>query len=127
MPDATIQLPSIADTTGPKVDSTQLTVGANTVQRERMNITDPVTVAGLASVLSTPPSGTEYGLVTRDLTNPTVLDLLQQLILEVRALKTAVVWSFNATGLGTTNMLDADDYRAEFFVDTRDFNKMTSS
>lgn len=50
---------------GLKFDLTELTVGANTVERERVNISDPTDAAGLAKVISSAPAGTEYAVVTR--------------------------------------------------------------
>jgi hypothetical protein len=54
----------ITEGSGKALDVTELTVGANTVERERINIADPATAAGLAKVLNAAPVGTEYGLVT---------------------------------------------------------------
>ena len=53
------------DSTGKKVDVSQLTVSAQTVERQRMVIADDATAAALAAVLNTAPVGTEYGLVVR--------------------------------------------------------------
>lgn len=52
---------TMLDASGP------ITTGAGSVVRERMVIADGVTAAGLAAVQNTPPVGTEYGLVVRDL------------------------------------------------------------
>lgn len=38
------------DSTGDKIDTSEITVGANTVQRQRINIADPVTAANIATV-----------------------------------------------------------------------------
>lgn len=48
MADAFIQLP--AQSTGLKVDTTELVVGANTVERERINIADPTSATQIATV-----------------------------------------------------------------------------
>ena len=64
MADNKIILPDDSANTGPKLDTSSLTVGANTVHRERMNIADPTTDVALAAVTSSAPT-TEYGLVTR--------------------------------------------------------------
>lgn len=53
------------DSTGKKIDNSSLTVGANTVYRQRTNISDPTTAAAIASVLNAAPGGTEYALVVR--------------------------------------------------------------
>lgn len=55
------------DSTGDKIDTSEITVGANTVQRQRINITDPVTAAALAKVLNADPASSDYGLVVRNL------------------------------------------------------------
>lgn len=53
------------DSTGKKADMSSLTVGANTVYRQRMNLADPTVAAALALVMNSAPAGTEYGLVVR--------------------------------------------------------------
>jgi hypothetical protein len=60
--DQFIQVPP--QSSGLKIDCTELVVGANTVERERQNIADPSNAAGLASVVNSSPSGSLYGLVT---------------------------------------------------------------
>lgn len=67
MADAIVQV--APDSTGKMVDNSSLTVGANTVYRQRLNIADPTTAAGLAVVINTTPTGSEYGLAVR-LTGP---------------------------------------------------------
>jgi len=47
------------------VDASTLTVGANTVMRQRINISDPTTAAAHAAVENANPGATDYGLVTR--------------------------------------------------------------
>lgn len=49
------------------LDTSSLTVGANTVQRERMNIADPTLDEGLAIVTDSDPASDAYGLVVRPL------------------------------------------------------------
>jgi len=66
--DQFIQVPP--QSTGLKIDCTELTVGANTVERERQNIGDPTDAVGLAKVLNAAPT-TEYGLVTRNIPSGT--------------------------------------------------------
>ena len=50
MADGYIQVPP--DSTGKKIDTSEITVGANTVERHRVNITDPVTASAMAPVTS---------------------------------------------------------------------------
>ncbi|MEX8520060.1 MAG: hypothetical protein AB3X44_16240 [Leptothrix sp. (in: b-proteobacteria)] len=58
------------DSTGKKIDQSELTVGANTVERQRISISGHTVAAALADVLNTVLAGTEYGLVTRSLIGP---------------------------------------------------------
>lgn len=55
------------DSTGKKIDTSELTVGANTVERQRIVVADPATAAAVAAVMNSSPAGTEYGAVTRAL------------------------------------------------------------
>lgn len=66
MADGIVQVP--VDSTGKKIDTSELTVGSNTVERQRMVIADPTDAAGLADVANTTLVGTEYGLVVRSVT-----------------------------------------------------------
>lgn len=63
MADNYVQVP--AQGVGLKVDTSELTVGANTVERQRINIADSSTAAAVAPVLNTTPGGSAYGLVVR--------------------------------------------------------------
>ena len=62
MSDQTIQVPP--DGVGKKLDTEQLTVGANTVQRQRIQIAGAADTE-IVKVLATTPSGSEQGLVVR--------------------------------------------------------------
>src|SRR4051794_37817934 len=53
------------DSTGKQVDTSELTVGLNTVERQRIVLADGTNAAGLGAVQNTAPAGTEYGIVTR--------------------------------------------------------------
>src|SRR6266567_860676 len=50
MTDQIVQLP--LDGNGKKMDTSQLTVGANTVQRQRFNIADPLSPTNIATVFA---------------------------------------------------------------------------
>lgn len=85
MADSFIQVPP--DSTGRKLDTSGITVGANSVERERMNIADPTLDVGLAKVTNTTPGGSDYGLVARiagtvttstSLTSPTLYTEITQ-------------------------------------------------
>jgi hypothetical protein len=56
---------SSPDSTGKKVDTSELTVGANTVERQRTVIADDASAAGLAKVQNGTPGGSDYGLTVR--------------------------------------------------------------
>lgn len=62
MADGIVQL--APDGTGKKMDTEELTVGANTVHRERVQIAG-ATAAALAKVLNADPASADYGLVVR--------------------------------------------------------------
>jgi hypothetical protein len=53
------------DSTGKKIDTNELTVGANTVERQNISISDPTSATQIAAVASSSPAGTESGLITR--------------------------------------------------------------
>ena len=64
MADGIVQL--APDSTGKKVDTSEITVGANTVERQRIALADGTTAAGIAVVTNAIPSGaSQYGLVVR--------------------------------------------------------------
>lgn len=63
MSDQVVQVAT--DGSGKKIDVTELTVGANTVQRQRVNLSDPTDANAHAAVeKSSSITGNEYGLVT---------------------------------------------------------------
>lgn len=64
MADQIIQVPP--NSTGLKVDCSELTVGANTVERQRIVLADPATAEAFAGVQDTATVGTEYGIVVRE-------------------------------------------------------------
>lgn len=65
MADSYIQV--AADGGGKKLDTDVLTVGANTVHRERIVLADPSDTAGLAKVKNANPASTDYGSVVREI------------------------------------------------------------
>lgn len=66
MADGIIQV--APDSTGKKLDTSELTVGANTVERERIVWADPTTDVGLGVVTNANPAGTEYAPIVRPIT-----------------------------------------------------------
>lgn len=63
MGDSSIGLP--ADGPGKKLDTEQLTTGAGTVERERMQVAGAA-AGEILRVVDTDPAGTDHGVVTRD-------------------------------------------------------------
>lgn len=63
MPDAFVQVQP--DSSGKKVDTSELTVSSQTVERQRIVIADTTTGAALAAVRNTSATETDYGLVVR--------------------------------------------------------------
>lgn len=63
MTDAYVQL--AADGPGKKVDTSELAVGLNTVERQRIVVADPATAAALAAVKNTSAAESDYGMVVR--------------------------------------------------------------
>jgi hypothetical protein len=60
------------DSTGKKVDTVELTVGTNLVERQVVVLGDPTTPTGFAAVLASAPTGAEAGLVVRQVGSSTV-------------------------------------------------------
>jgi hypothetical protein len=63
--DQILKLPDDTANTGRKLDASELTVGVQVVERERINIADPADPLGLAAVKNSTPAGTEYGEIVR--------------------------------------------------------------
>lgn len=93
--DSYIQVPP--NSSGSKVDTSELTVNSQTVERQRIVIGDPTTDVALADVLNTAVTGNEYGLAVRALPNDTdlnVVSVLYAVLMEMRDLKQAFLdWS----------------------------------
>jgi hypothetical protein len=70
--DQVVQLVSDAANTGRKVDCSELVVGANTVERQRIVLSDDSTAAALAKVQNAAPGATDYGLTVRTPAEATV-------------------------------------------------------
>jgi len=65
MADGVVQV--APDSSGKKVDTSELTVSAQTVERQRIVIADNATAAALAAVENAAPATGDYGLITRPL------------------------------------------------------------
>jgi len=68
MADGVVQV--AVDSTGKKIDTSKITVGANTVERQRIVVADPTTAAAMAAVTNVAPANTTYALVTRQVRAP---------------------------------------------------------
>jgi hypothetical protein len=53
------------DSTGKKIDTSELTVNAQTVERQRVNLSDPTVAAALAAVKNADPASNDYALAVR--------------------------------------------------------------
>lgn len=53
------------DSTGAKIDTSEIVVGANTVDRQRVVLGDDSAAAGLAKIANAAPGSSDYGLVVR--------------------------------------------------------------
>ena len=59
------QFVSVPNSGSAKVDTSELTVNSQTVERQRINIADPTGAAALAAVENAAPGISDYGLITR--------------------------------------------------------------
>jgi hypothetical protein len=69
MADAFVRVPP--DSTGKKIDTTELTVGGDVVERQRIVIGDNTHTSTFATVLGSDPTGTEVALVVRNIPSGT--------------------------------------------------------
>jgi hypothetical protein len=96
------------DGTGKKVDTSELTVGTNTVERQRTVIADDSNSAGLAKVTNQAPNVTDTGLVVRNIEEPNNdEELLSSILTELR-----VISFILAAGLGVKE--DVEELRDAF-------------
>lgn len=103
MADGIIQLAT--DGSGKKRDASELTVGSNTVERERLVIADPTNASGLGVVKNANPSGTEYASIIRP-TIPRDASKRTQICLffdEINSLSTEALVSMTVNKGGTVN------------------------
>ncbi len=67
MANSYVQVPQ--DSNGKKIDTSEITVGSNIVERQRIVISDSTNSNGVSNVINTQPSSTDYGIVTRVVPN----------------------------------------------------------
>jgi hypothetical protein len=93
MADGIVQI--APDSTGKKVDVTELAVGANTIERQRINISSPTDPNGHAEVMNEPPPSpdTTYALLVRAIQedNAYTQELLAQIASVLSSLSTPAV------------------------------------
>ena len=61
------------DSTGKKIDTAELTVGGNTVERQIVVLADPSAAAAQVPVANTQPAGGAYGLAVREIQAPALV------------------------------------------------------
>jgi hypothetical protein len=74
------------DGAGKKIDNSVVDVGANTVYRERVNISDPAEPDNHARVQDF-INGLEQGLVTRDVNAKELINVMEKLCEEIHLLR----------------------------------------
>jgi hypothetical protein len=90
------------DGAGKKIDTSELTVGANTVERQRVNISDPTTAAAHTAVMNTAAAGTEYGAVVRPANPfPDRTAIAQSLVMSVNTTNNVAI---STQGCGSFNV-----------------------
>ena len=88
------------DSTGAKMDTSELTVGANVVERQRTVIASDTTAAGVAAVVNTTPASNAYGLAVRTVGQSIIQGL--QSTLSATGLTTAATFAPSSTGIDVT-------------------------
>lgn len=63
MADGFVRVPQ--DSNGKRIDTSEIVVGLNTVERQRIILADPTDPSGISAVVNSDPSPNEYGIVTR--------------------------------------------------------------
>lgn len=71
------------DSTGKKVDNSELTVGANTVERQRIVLADSADAAGLAVVGRSDPGSKDYGVSIRQVPGGADANMTHELLLQI--------------------------------------------
>lgn len=71
------------DSTGKKIDNSELTVGSNTVERQRVVLGDDAEGAALALVTRTEPEAEAYGLATREIAGGADANLTHELLFRI--------------------------------------------
>lgn len=111
MSDGFVRIPQ--DSTGKRIDASELTVGANVVERQRIIIADSTDSAGLTVVKDVDPSSSEYGIVTRNIPSATPTPI------EVKTVSNSSVTSVASSATNVT-LLAANSNRkgATFYNDS---------
>jgi hypothetical protein len=114
MADAIVQLAT--DGTGKKVDTSEITVGANTVERQRINISDPTAAAGLAAVSNAQPGASDYGLTVRPAGDGNV-------VLNATAISSAAtLWTADVSGYRSFQFQVTGTFSATVVIEASDDN-----
>jgi len=105
MSDGFVRVPQ--DSNGKRIDTSEITVGSNTVERQRIIFADPSNPSGLTAVLNASPAVDDFGVVTRQI--PTIAPVSDV---------TSV-----AASISSVTLLSANDNRkgASFYNDSSSF------
>lgn len=71
------------DSSGKKIDNSELDVGTNTVERQRINVADSEDAEGLAPVLAEDPERHDYGLAVRIVPHGEDANLTHELLAQI--------------------------------------------
>ena len=83
MTDSFVQIPP--DSSGKKIDNSEVLVGTDTVERQRVNISDPEDADGHAAVVSEEPEPHGYALATRTVQGESDASLTHTLLFQILA------------------------------------------
>lgn len=98
MSDSDVQI--APDGSGKLIDTSSLSTGAGTVQRQRVALGDPSTGAALAAVKNSSAGGSDYGLVTR----PVNQNWVEQVNLNPGNTLPIASATFNSTAIDLTDL-----------------------
>jgi hypothetical protein len=84
------------DSTGKMVDTSEIVVGAATVERQRINVSDPTDANAHAAVRQFDPDQDGYAVAVRSFDLAEIVCLLQQLLAEAQELKERLLTKIGA-------------------------------
>lgn len=114
MTDGVVQV--APNSTGAKIDMSELTVSAQTVERQRVIISSDATAAGLADVTNAPPASTAYGLPVRPVGD------LQVGLSAASITATGVLGTWETTGYQSFNLQVSGTFSATVAIEESNDN-----